>query len=205
MALDYTTLTGAKTVTNSIRSWVNHSAIPASDILTEAEAYIYERVRAWEMRQEASISAASGGSVFTLPTDFLAPIKLLLDGHHHMGLTYLHEELFVASKDEDGELYESAWPNYWTIMGEQGLLDVKLTETRNGDLWYYQRPEALSGSNTTNFLTVKFPTLLRRTCTMFGYEYRKDWQAFERELILVEGAIERANQHADSVRRGAEW
>lgn len=207
MAITFSALTGTKSTVGSIKAWANQATVPSEDILTEAQAWIYQRLRAPEMRSSASWSAGIAESGFALPSDFIAPIKLLLDGGSGDGLLYLHEELFKQRmRDPDGALYTSSWPSVWCINGGMNVMfDVALSEARAGDLEYYARPTALSVSNETNFLVTNFPTLIRRACLMYAYEWLKDWAAHEKLTILSEQALELANQYGDNTRRGQEF
>lgn len=204
MGYTFTTLTGAKTVEGSIRAWCNHASVPAEDVLTEAQAFIYERLRTFEMRVTLPFTAAIGASSLTLPADFLAPIKLVIDNGDPDGLPYRHEAIFTRSLDEDGDLTEGT-PSCWTLHNDAILFDCELDEAIAGDLWYYAIPDPLSADNQTNFLTRKYPTLLRRACMMFGYEFLKRTDVFKDAMVMTEQAIERANVSSDSARMGQEF
>jgi hypothetical protein len=178
--VDFSTLTGATTEARSIRSWVNHAAIPADEILIEAQQWIFKRLRHWRMRFEATGTLAIGDDTLALPDGFVAPISLIMPRDYPNGLPYRDEQLFHRYRDEDGVLLEGP-PTMWTIMDELIMFDQDPDEEIDYIFWFYGTPEVLSLSNPTNFLTDEYPTLLRRTCTMLGYEYRKDWTAAERQ------------------------
>lgn len=211
MALSYTLLTGAKSGTGTIKDWVNQSVVPVTEILTEAESYIYQTLRAREMLRETSWSAALGASTLALPVAsasiyaMIEPITLSVDGIYPKpdGMDYVHEALFNQYRDEDGALLTGT-PNEWTIFNEVINFNFELDEALAGDFLYYGQPPALSASNETNFLTNRFPTLLRQVCTMFSYEYLKQLDARAEQKVLADDAIAKANAVADGVRRG-QW
>ncbi len=199
--MTYTILTGAKSQEGSIKYFAQHGTVPAGQILDEAQAYIYERLRAREMTATVAISASAAADTISLPTGFLDPIKLQLDGYPDP-LEYLHETLLDKFRDEDGDLYEG-WPFEYAIWDEKIQFKWALDAALAGDFVYYKIPDALAAStNETNWLTDRFPTLLRRTCLMFSYEHRHRNAQFSTEAILVESAIEKANVAADMARRG---
>ena len=204
MTINCTTLTGAKTVTGSIRSWVNHASISPADVLTEAEARIYQNLRHWKMIVEATGSASIGAESITLPTDFVAPIKLQIWGMRDDGLPYVHESLFRRYVDEDGAPADGD-PTKWTIQDGVILFDSALSQELSYDFVYYGKPDALAvTTNETNFLTTDFPTLLRRACMAVGFEYRMRWGEAEKYEELTMRAIREANIASDSARYGQE-
>lgn len=197
--MTYTILTGDKSTEGSIRYWAQHSLIPAAQILEEAQAFIYERIRAREMRTEGAVSVADAGDTIDLPTGFLDPIKLTLDGLGE--IIYVHEDILEKLTDADGNLFEGP-PTEYAIWDEKIQFARATDAAYAGDLLYYGTPAALSGANETNFLTDRFPTLLRRACLMYSYEHRHRPDLFQAELALVEQAIRLANTAEDMSRRG---
>lgn len=199
----YTILTGTVSTAGSIRNWVQHSSIPAAQILAEAEAYIYAQIRVREMMTSAAITIASGAYTTALPTGFLDPVSLRLD-EDSTDLDYVQENLLGRIIDENGSVEEGR-PARWALYDDLIQYDVANDEASalNGDMVYYKLPDSLAAStNETNFLTDKYPWLLRRACTMFGYEHRKRSAEFLAEQKLVDEAIMQVNQSADMSRRG---
>lgn len=195
----YTTLTGAKTVSGSIANWVNRSDLPTSEILTEAEALIYETLRVREMLARSVLTFAADTQTASLPTGFLDPIGFQ---PYAWGsdLPFVHENTLGESRDEDGVL-QSGTPSRWSIVGETAYVDVLPTETFAGILLYYKSPTALSGSNETNFLTNRYPSLLRYACMAKAFEHMKDTENATGYLGLMQQAIERANASNEMWRR----
>lgn len=196
----YTILTGTKATEGSIKYWANHSLVPSDQVLTEAEAYIYQYLRIREMRTTAPIAISAGQSTFTLPTAFLEPIQLLFDGWADP-LEYVHESLLRRYKDSTGALYTGE-PCQWAIVDETGQLDTELVDALAGDMIYYATPTALSGSNETNWLTDRYPTMLRYACMAFAYDHRKRRTDATEMRALCMGQIEAANTESDRGRRG---
>lgn len=96
----------------------------------------------------------------------------------------------------DGMLDEGC-PSHVAVFGELFQFDCKADDIRQFDLVAYCAPEPLSASNQTNFLTARYPTLLRVACQAQAASFAKDaqeWNDREKELI---GLIEAANAESD--------
>lgn len=199
--MTYTTLIDDKDVDGSLKNWVNYALVPAAFVLTLAQAYVYERLRVREMRVETEIAIADGDSEMDIPDRFLAPVDILLDGDS-VPLEFLHENLFQRFRDIDtGELSDGTIASY-TIMNETIMFDVASDAARAGRFWFYQTPAALSADNPTNFLTVRYPSLLLNACTVFANEHRKLYAERDKGMIMLEAAIHKANEAADLGRLG---
>lgn len=206
MAMNYTTLVGAKTVAGSIKNDVSYDKINPDVILTEAQALIYQMLRVREMRALASFSVAVGDSTHALPTGFLDPIGRLRDTSNYR-YTQVTEDELVARRvyDSTGTLY-SGQPSYWTVLGELIQFDMKFDTVRALVMPYYQSPAVLVGTtNETNFLTTRFPHILRTACKVQAYLFMKDFAASQAELALLSPMIERCNVEADFSYRGADY
>lgn len=186
----YTTLTGLKTVSGSIANWVNRSDLPTTEILTEAEALIYETLRVREMQARATLTFALSTQTASLPTGFLDPLGYR---PYEWGddLPFVHENGLNEYRDSSGTL-ESGTPSQWTIIGETAYVNVLPSEAFSGTLLYYKTPTALSGSNETNFLTSRYPSLLRYACMAKAYEHMKNDLAAS-YLQLAMQSIAKAN------------
>lgn len=200
MAINFTTLTGAKTVEGSIARWVNRSDLPTDNILLEAEAWIYQSLRTNDMRSRTTFTIAEGAQTATLPADILEPISFT---PYRWGepLLYVHEQALVEQRDEDDALIEGT-PSMWCIVGSLAYVDLQAVEDFVGILLYYARPSALSGSNETNFLTIKYPSLLRYACMAKAYEHMKEPASVQAYLQLAYGALDEAKRSADLLRNG---
>lgn len=200
-AMSYSTLTADKEVAGSIRNLVDRADVAAELIIVEAEAWIYERLRVREMQSRNTTFAFLIDTQSTnLPSDFLDPISFTPYGDT-CPLLYVHEEGLLEQREEDGTL-TSATPNQWTIIGDVAYVDVSAIETMTGVLLYYARPASLSGSNLTNFLTVKHPSLLRYACMMKAFEQMRDMKRSSDYMTLAMAALNDVKVADDLKRRG---
>lgn len=199
MAISWTVLTGAKSTAGSIANWLNRSDLPTENILLEAEALIYERLRVREMMAQSTLTFSSGGSTAALPSDFLDPIQYL-PYEYGYPLPFYHEETLRATRDENGNLF-SGTPSRWSILGTTAYVDVNCSANFSGQLMYYARPESLSVTNTTNWLTTRYPSLLRYACMLKGYEHMKDDKRAAQYLAVSEKEIADAMRTNEMFRR----
>lgn len=181
--MDYTTLVGLKSVSGSIRNWVNWDAAPVETILAEAEGMIYSKLRVREMstyKQDGTIT--SGSATCTLPDDYMA-LKFWRRITPNPGKIYLLDEeyfLLKRQRDEDGAIIAGT-PMYAMIIGGSNAadpviahFDCKADQNYTWEMSYYKRPTALGPSNLTNFLTIRYEALLRDTCLYRAFMHKKE-------------------------------
>ena len=200
---NYTTLTGTKATAGSVANWVNRSDLPTTEIVTEAEAWIFERLRVREMITDEALtftSATSSKALSSLAATFLDPIQFV-PYQWADPLEFVAETKFRPSRDSSGVLQSSSEPSLWTIIGATAHLDVLLSANFSGRMMYYARPAALS-STETNFLTVRYPTLLRYALMGKAYDHMKDTQRSLEYLQKAEVAIAEAARTNEMYRRG---
>lgn len=202
MSINWTTLTGLKTVSGSIPNFVNRSDLPVTNILLEAEAFIYQRLRVREMVTDATFTFDDNTSSEALPAAFLDPIQYV-PWEWGSPLPFVSPEGFFPPRDTDGAI-EDGTPSCWTIIGVTAYIDATIDDSDNysGRLMYYAQPEALSASNETNFLTSRYPTLLRQACMYKAYEFMKDGQRAQEYMQQAEIALAEAMRTNEMWRRG---
>lgn len=200
--MDFVTLTADKTTLGSLQNYVNRSDVPVVDILTEAQAYIYERLRVREMITITPLVVSASSNTGVVPADFLDPIQLVPYGQTGQikELPYVHETAIATSRDSSGNLITGT-PSRWTVAGTNVVLDVAAAAPFGSELSYFARPIALSADNATNFLTLRFPSLLRHACMGFAYEQMKDADRATEHLTIAEKLIGDANTTSDMWRR----
>lgn len=198
MSITYTVLTGTKTTSGSLSNWVNRSDLPVENILLEAEALIYETLRVREMTAREALTFSASTQTASLPSGFLDPISYR---PYEWGepLPFVFEDALDEVRDSSGTL-QTGSPSRWAIIGDTAYVDVLPSAAFTGLLLYYKTPTALSGSNETNFLTSRYPSLLRYACMTKAYEHQKDAKAAE-YLALTMQAIAAANATNEMWRR----
>lgn len=201
MAYNWTTLSGLKTVAGSIANWVNRGDLPGENILIEAQAWILQWLRVREMAVQTAFQFDISTSSKALPADFLDPVAYVPYGWGDP-LDYREPTFFEQPRDENGTLYTDT-PSQWTIIGTTAQVNVTCVANFGGILTYFGKPDDLSAANETNFLTSRYPTLLRRACLARAYEHMKEYAEMKDEEAMAMAAIQEANATNALVWRGA--
>jgi hypothetical protein len=198
MAFEYGTLTGPKSTLGSIRSWVNYELVDVEGVLLDAQAYIYGALRTREMRATAAFSLALNDQTEPLPTGFLEPIKLI----YSTGETIepKEESELIVNRGE----IQSGQPFEYAIYDELFQFEVKADAAYTGTILYWKRSTYLGAQNRTNFLTTRYPNLLRVACLMHAADMVADSE-YERWKKRTDELIGRANVEADLARKGADY
>ena len=200
----YSTLVGTKETDGSIKNWINWNKAPATTILTEAEAFIYSQLRVREMRKLTSGTITEGASTLAMPADFIAPISFRRTGNSAGIIEVLDEAHFesLLALDESNAFMEGT-PTKCMIIEEPPIayFDCEADDDITYRLVYFARPAALSASNETNWLTTRYPMLLRATCLGFANQHYKDSAAAGEWLSAASGLIASANSEDDQARQ----
>jgi hypothetical protein len=177
MALtNYNTLVAAKTAAGSIKRQVNYAHIDSEVVLENAQTLLYSMLRVREMRALATLTMSVGDSTKALPGGYLDPNGALTSGQ----------------------------PTFWTVLDELIQFDVKFATQKTLYLAYYKQPDLLTAEQGTNWLTNRYPHLLRQSCTVQAHAFMKNWAGYNEELEVLGPMVERVNVEADLSYRGAD-
>ena len=138
--MNYTTLTGAKTVDGSIQQWINDSTVPASVILSEAEAWIYQFLRCREMRALGTGTIAATASTIDISSlNLLEPISFRRYGSDAGRIYLLDPQHFEErlSTQSDGSL-DSGVPDMAMVLDNTIHLNVQADAAYTYRLTYYK-------------------------------------------------------------------
>jgi hypothetical protein len=180
MAMTYTTLTGDKTVTGSIKSWQNYGKVDAVGVLEDAQAAIYRSLRVTEMRATADLSVVLDASSVALPTGFLNHLRLH-DITNDLPLEYVSEDELENRRIYDADAVAQGRPYCYAIFGGAIQFDSRADEAFKARLTFYKRPALLAATTAeTNFLTDRYPDLLRAMCLAYAAEFSHDSEMYDR-------------------------
>lgn len=154
------------------------------------------------MVTDATFTFDNNTSSEALPSAFLDPIQFV-PWDWGTPLPFVAPESFLPLRDEDGVI-EDGTPSCWTIIGTTAYIDVTIDDTDNysGRLMYYAQPTALGSGNTTNFLTSRYPKLLRYACMFAAFEHMKNTARSQEYMQLAELALAEAMRTNELYRRG---
>lgn len=201
MAMSYATLVGAQTAAGSIRRLVNNPTIDPDSILEDAEAEIYTRLRTREMRATTVLNVAQSSRFVALPADFLDPISLR--DRYYIDIVQTDPDALMAmwADDRDGNPIETE-PSRYAIFDERIYFNVALDAARNFTLAYFKRPDGLGSSNQTNFITSRYPHLMRAACRKHAYIFLKDKANEENANKTLQGILAEIGVNDDLSYRG---
>ncbi len=196
--MDYTNLIAGKGVDGSIQNWINNDRVSATTVLTEAEAWIYHRLRVRQMIATQSATMTKDADTVSLPTGFRAPIWFAITGTEHevLGLETVQEVEARFQYDGDGDQL-SAKPQVFYVAASALQMEAPALSAYPYRLVYYQTLTALGPSNKTNFLTDLAPRLLRCCCLAFASEFMKNDADREYWLNHAAGEIGALNAEED--------
>jgi hypothetical protein len=102
-------------------------------------------------------------------------------------------------------------PLYWGIWSVQDsggqteviFFDVAFAQSTNCNLQYFQSLPLLSAANPTNFLTNRYPHLLRKACTAQAWDFLRNDTEYQKDLSALTALTEQVNAESDLLYRGA--
>lgn len=189
MPMSYTTLVADKTVSGSIKSWMNYGKIDSEGVLEEAQTMIYQRLRTREMRASDTLPVAVGKASIDLPDGFLEAISVR-DITNGCRLRFKEEEQLEAMRTWTNGVLDDGDPAYYGLFEEAFQFDCKTTTAFTIRTVFYKQPDLLANSNKTNFLTKRYAHLLRMACIATGARFNDDEDRFVREQKLMFLAID---------------
>ena len=173
--MDYTQLVSNKSVPGSICNWINRDTTDGPTILTEAQAFVYTRLRHWRMKYRLSGSLVVDQGTIPLPADFADASDFRLIGTY-TGRLRRGDERYIHDRwawDAAGARVKEA-PEWYFVGGTELVLDTHPDQAYSYLLTYYQVPEDLGADNLTNWLTRFHPRLLRSACMLMACEFEKE-------------------------------
>lgn len=99
----------------------------------------------------------------------------------------------------------SGFPTCWSIWAERLHFDTAFDVAAACKLLYYRRPELLSATNLTNFLTDRHPKLVRVATTAAAAEFMKDDNEYQKGLAALNNLISTIAEKDDLQYRGASF
>jgi len=203
--MDYQRLVSPKSTPGSIASWANYSMMPVEAVLEDAQALLYQTMRVREMRSEfTALPVELNSPKVAIPDDFLDPIVLTNQLRQKIQLTDITTVLQKQKFQADGTTLIVSSPGYYAITGSSFNFNCALNNNYTYWLSYFQLPEPLSESNQTNFLTRRYPNILRTACLAIAADFRKDDGDYNRCMQRLTQLIMSANANDDLVNRGME-
>ncbi|MBV8755411.1 MAG: hypothetical protein JO328_21365 [Hyphomicrobiales bacterium] len=94
-------------------------------------------------------------------------------------------------------------PLYWGVWDETIFFDVAFAAQTNCNLQYFKSLPILSTANPTNFLTNRYPHLLRKACTAQAWDFMRNSDEYQKDVAALAALVEQVNAESDLLYRGA--
>lgn len=202
--MDYASLVAPKSTPGSLASWANYGLAPASDVLGDAQSLIFMTLRVREMQSDSTAVAVALGACSTpLPAGFLDPISLRNVSGQRLKYTNVDGVLDRRAMTDAGAVSSGPLGAY-AIFGEKFQFDAAVLADTPLSAVYFKRPDDLSNANPTNFLTTRYPMLLRTACLAVAADFRKHTEDYSRTTQRLLSLIQQVNVENDLYLRGVE-
>lgn len=96
-------------------------------------------------------------------------------------------------------------PGAWGVWNETIYFDCAFTDPKQCKLPYFRSPVLLSATNQANFLTNRYPKLVRIATTASAAEMMKDDEEYQKNQTALAALIENINAENDGFLRGASF
>jgi hypothetical protein len=182
---------------SSIASWLNRSDLTSviPDFISLAETNMERSIRHW--RQEKRATATIDTQYSALPADYLEGIRFNLDGDQRL-------IEMITSADMQRKRYANAdtsgSPRYFSVTG--GQLEVFPTPDSNytGELYYYSTIDALSDSNTSNWVLQYYPDVYLYGALVHSAPYLVDDARTQTWAALFSAAVNAINSESEKAK-----
>lgn len=104
-----------------------------------------------------------------------------------------------------GNVLNSGYPSCWAIFGERVNFDLAFDTATTFRMLYYRSPLPLSDTNPTNWLTTRYPILMRKACQAAAADFMKDDVEYKKCVEGLAALIQSTAAVDDLSYRGAEF
>lgn len=188
--MDYSTLIAGKDTYGSIKSWISYEKIAIDAILEEAQTYLYSRLRTREMRATADVVLASGAITAALPARYIDPISMKMRDWNY-DLKHKTQQSLEARRVWSPDLnnWAQGLPSSFSVYNGVLNFDMRADQAYPLRFSFFEQPALLGVSNQTNFLTERYPLLLRLACMRGAAEFMEAMDKFDRYDRRLKEAI----------------
>lgn len=163
------------------------------------------------LNQDGTITIPAGGTLNGLTLNGSFPVVSITDANHFVIDAGSGSDT-VANAGGSGGGNNIAWtannlisssPTRWAVWDEQVKFDSAFYQPAVCKLLYYRQPQLLSSTNQTNFVTARYPNLLRVACLAAAAQYMKDDQEYTKNVQALTGLVGSIASSDDLSYRGA--
>lgn len=184
--------------------------LPANPFYTTAESSLVTVAKANHGLTQGSTISVTGATPFA-GIDFNSsfPVTYVADDGHFVIDVEVEATDTVSgggavAKYSGSRLIKSI-PTKWSIFDEKVKFDSAFDTATTFKHLYYRRPLYLSEDAPTNWLTDRYPMLLRKACMAAAADFMKDDVEYEKNITALNALIATTAAENDLVYRGAEF
>lgn len=185
----------------AIAEWLNRDDLTSTipDFITLAEESMALNMRHWRMENRATATLDS--QYEALPARFVAPIRLSLTGGNTYALEQVSQAQLMDRRSQASNV--SGRPQYYALT--QGEIEVFPTPDADYtlELVYYEKAEALSDSNTTNWILDNYPSVYLYGSLMHTAPFLKDDPRLQVWASLYQQGVASVNGDEEKAKFGA--
>lgn len=137
-------------------------------------------------------AVATDGNSFTIDISILGTTPSASGAGGGSAVAYICDDLVTGI------------PSWWGIWDEQIKFDVAFAQASLGKLQYYQSLPLLSSTVPTNFLTNRYPQLVRVATDAAAADFMKDDSEYTKAMTRLQAVVQRINVENDGQLRGIE-
>jgi hypothetical protein len=102
------------------------------------------------------------------------------------------------------EILQIGSAQFWAIWDETIHFDFAFNTQQTLQLLYYKSPPLLSSTNQSNWLTNRYPFLLRQACITQAADWMKEGDEYQKCLTTLTAMVQKVSEENDMGWRGAE-
>jgi len=185
---------------SAITDFLNRDDLDAKapTFISLAESNLSRDIRHW--RQEKRSTAEIDTQYSAIPADFLEAVRFYITSGDTRPLELISQAEMLDRKYNN--LNTSGQPAYYAITaGEIEVYPVP-DGTYTAELYYYSEIEALSDSNTSNWMLQYFPDAYLYGSLIHSAPYLKDDSRLQIWAALYQSAIDAINLSSDAAKYG---
>ena len=168
------------------------------DFITLAESQINRDVRHWKMEARSSGQQSAADEYMQIPSDWVETIRLHLTGTGTSVVNLISRDAMADKRQKNEDT--SGTPMYYTHADSQFQLYPTPSADTDFELLYFQKLDALSGSNADNWLLLDSPDVYLYGALLHSAPYLAEDQRIAIWAQMYSAAVQRLNEVSDDAR-----
>ena len=168
------------------------------DFITLAESQINRDVRHWKMEARSSGQQSAADEYMQIPSDWVETIRLHLTGTGTSVVNLISRDAMADKRQKNEDT--SGTPMYYTHADSQFQLYPTPSADTDFELLYFQKLDALSGSNADNWLLLDSPDVYLYGALLHSAPYLAEDQRIAIWAQMYSAAVQRLNEVSEDAR-----